>query len=180
MTNLALLRNAGRHVIGIRRPLEILKVTRNAGRRGYIEIAICMALFALQLRVSTRQRESNRIMIEARGLPGGGRMAILASLRKPERYVIRIVGFLEIGQVTADTGGRCSSVFTSSVACRAIQRCVHSGKSVACERGVIKSGVLPIVNRVAVFARRGEFCGNVVWRSGLLECSLMAGITLNR
>jgi hypothetical protein len=82
VTDLALLRNPGRPVIGIRRPLEILEVARNTCGRCDVEITIAMALIALQLRVSAGQREAYRIVIEAGRLPGGGRMTILASLRK--------------------------------------------------------------------------------------------------
>jgi len=61
-----------------------------------------VTLIALQLRVPTCQRKADRIVIKAGRLPGGGRMTILAGLRKSEGYVIRVTGFLEIGQVAAD------------------------------------------------------------------------------
>lgn len=59
VTNFALLRNSGRTVIRISRPLEILEVTRNTCGRGEVEIAICVALIALQLRVPASQREAD-------------------------------------------------------------------------------------------------------------------------
>jgi len=80
VADLALLRDPTRHVIRICCPLEILEVARNARRRGDVEIAVRVALIALQLRVSAGQREANRIMIEAGRLPRGRRVAILASL----------------------------------------------------------------------------------------------------
>ena len=72
MTDLALLRDPGRHVIRIRRPLEILQVARHACRGGDVEIAVRVALVALQLRVSTGEREADRIVIETGWLPRGG------------------------------------------------------------------------------------------------------------
>ena len=59
VTDLALLRDPSRHVIWICRPLEILEVTRSAGRGGEVEIAVFVALIALQLRVSAGQRETD-------------------------------------------------------------------------------------------------------------------------
>ena len=80
VTDLALLRDPSRRVIWICRSLEILEVARNACGRGDVEIAVRVALIALQLRVSAVQREADRIMIEVGRLPRGGRVAILASL----------------------------------------------------------------------------------------------------
>ena len=180
VTNLALLRNPGRHVIRIRRPLEIPQVARNARGRCEIEVAIRVALITLQLRVSTGQGETNRIMIEAGGLPGRGRMAILAGLRKSERHVIRAAGFLKIQQVAADASSRGARVFASRVASRAIQSCVHACKSEARNFCVIEFHALPVTDRVTVLALRRKSCRYVVWRSSLLERSLMTGITLYR
>ena len=58
VTDLALLRDPGRHVIRIRRPLEILEVARYACSRGQVEISVGVALIALQLRMSASQRET--------------------------------------------------------------------------------------------------------------------------
>jgi hypothetical protein len=59
-------------VIWVIRPLEILQVARNAGGAGQVKVAPGVALFALQLRMSTREGESDRIVIEAGRLPGSG------------------------------------------------------------------------------------------------------------
>ena len=80
VTDLALLRNSGRHVVRIRCALEIPQMTRHTCGRGDIEIAVSVALIALQLRMSTGEGETYRIVIEVGRLPGRGRMAILASL----------------------------------------------------------------------------------------------------
>jgi hypothetical protein len=84
VTHFALLGNTGGCVIGVGRPLEIPEVARNTRRRREVEIAICVTLIALQLRVSTGERKADRIVIEAGRLPSGGRMTILAALRESE------------------------------------------------------------------------------------------------
>ena len=80
MADFALLRHASRDVIRIRRSLEILDVTGDACGRRQIVIPVGVALVALKLRVSTRKRKANRIVIETRWLPRDSRMAILAGL----------------------------------------------------------------------------------------------------
>lgn len=180
VTDLALLRDPGRHVIGIRRPLEILEVARYACSCGQVEIAIGVALIALQLRMSAGQRETYRIVIEAGRLPGGSRMAILASPGDPKRHVIRVAGLLKIRQVAADASRECALVFAARVASHAIQGCVHASEREARELGVIKSHALPVVDRVAFLALRRESSGNVVGIRGLLERFLVTGVAHNR
>jgi len=83
MANLTLLRDPGCDVIRIGSALKILEMARHTHGRRQIEVSVGMALVALQFRVSTRKRETDRIVIETGRLPGGSRMAILTSLRKP-------------------------------------------------------------------------------------------------
>ena len=159
VADLALLRDPGRHVIWICRSLEILEVARNAGRRGDVEIAIGVALIALQLRVSAGQGEANRVMIEAGRLPRGGRMAILASLGKSQRHVIRVAGFLKIRQVAADARSRSSLVLAACMTSHAIQRRVHSRKRESRKLRMIEFHALPVIDRVAILAlRRKPYC----------------------
>ena len=60
--------------------LEILQVARNASGAGQVKVAAGVALFALQLRMSTSERESDGIVIEAGRLPGSCGVALLAIL----------------------------------------------------------------------------------------------------
>lgn len=80
MANFALLRHASCDVIRICSSLEVLNVTGDAGGRRQVVIAVGVALVALKLRMSTRKRKANRIVIETRGLPRGRGVAILAGL----------------------------------------------------------------------------------------------------
>lgn len=83
-------------MIGVRGCLVILQVTGRAGRTGEIEVSIRVALVALKPRVSAGQGEPHRVVIEVCRLPGSGCVALLAVLRKSERYVIRIASLLVI------------------------------------------------------------------------------------
>ena len=156
VTDLALLRDPSRHVIWICRPLEILEVARDACRCGDVEIAIGVALIALQLRVSAGQGEANRIMVEAGWLPRRCRMAILATLGKPQRHVIRIAGFLKIRQVAADARSGSSRVLAACVTSHAIHCRVHSRKRESRKLRMIEFHALPVIDRVAVLALRRE------------------------
>jgi hypothetical protein len=53
MTNLALLRETRRHVIGIVRPLEVLQVTTDTSRVRDVVVAVDVTLAALNTRVAT-------------------------------------------------------------------------------------------------------------------------------
>jgi hypothetical protein len=66
------------------------------------------------------------------------------------------------------------------VACRTVQRGVHTCESETCVLEVIKLGAQPGVDRVALLAFGREAAGNMVWRSRLLKRVLMAGVALNR
>lgn len=86
-----------RDVVRVRRPLIILNVTARACRARKIEIAIQVAVGALQLGVCASKRKSDCGVIERRRLPSCRVVAVLAGLRKSKRNVIRIGGFSEIG-----------------------------------------------------------------------------------
>jgi hypothetical protein len=96
VAQIALLRDSCGQMVGIRRALIVLQVTRDADCGSQIEITIRVALIALQLRMPTGERETHRIVIEIRGLPRCRCMAFLASLGKAQRDVIRIIRLLVI------------------------------------------------------------------------------------
>src|ERR1700757_3684423 len=90
MTDLALLRESPLHVVGIRSPLIILQMAGDARGTSQIEVIAPVALGALQVRVSTCQREAHRVVIEACRLPSRGAMALLAGLGQPESHMVGI------------------------------------------------------------------------------------------
>ena len=68
---LASLREAGTHVVRIRRALEVFQVAADAGRvcAGQVVVAIHVALRALHGGVRARQRKSGGRMVESRAHP---------------------------------------------------------------------------------------------------------------
>lgn len=126
VADLALLRNSGGDVIGIRRRLIIPQVASDTSSAGQIEIAIRVALIALQLGVSARQWKSDRVVVEVRWLPRRRAVAFLAVLRKPKSHVIGIARLLVVGQVAAHAGCRGALIFSADVAGRAIEGCMHA------------------------------------------------------
>jgi len=180
VADIASLRNSGGHVVRIVRCLIVLQVAAHASGRRQIEVAICVALIALQVRVSSRQRESDRVVIESSRLPRCCRVTFLTGLRKAKRDVIRIRRLLEIRKVASDARSRRPFVLPSHVASRTIQPGVHACQRETCVLQVIKLRSQPGVDRVALLAFRREAAGNMVRRGRLLKRVLMAGVALNR
>src|SRR5262249_48194574 len=105
----------------------ILQVAGDAGGGGQVEVVVAVALRALQVRVSARQRKTDRVVIETRRFPGGGAVALLAGLRQSERNVGRVGCLLVVLQVATDTGGRRAFESSARMAGCTLQSRVHSG-----------------------------------------------------
>ncbi len=90
------------HVIGIGRLLEIRLMAGEAIRRRAGEAIIHVTLRARRRRVRAEQRKARFVVIENRGLPGAGRVAARAGLRKIRRDVIRIRRVLKITLVARE------------------------------------------------------------------------------
>lgn len=86
-----------------------------------------MAVIALQLGVRARDGEADSAVIEVRGLPSRGVVALLTSLRETKRDVIRTGSFAEVVQVTTHAGGWRSFVFPAQVAGGAVESGMSSG-----------------------------------------------------
>lgn len=178
MAHRALRRNSRRYVVRIRCLLVVREVARRAIRAGQVEIPALVALVALQIRMSPGQRKSYRVVVERRRRPRRGRVAFLASLRNPQRHVVRIACLLVIGEVAPYAGRRSSLVLPADMARRALHRRVHAGQRESGAREVIELRAQPGVHRVALLAlnwkcrRRSRVARSV----GLLVRCLMAGI----
>lgn len=172
MADLAGLREPTRHVIGVRRLIEIGKMARDACRSRQLVIVIYVAIGALPRWncVLAGQRKCRLRMIELRRNPRAGRMASIAGLRKTAQYVIRVRRFIEVGKVTADAGDCREVVIVIGVAIGALPRrnrvragqrrimrklCIHPG--IGCVAGLTRLierariGVLWVVGRGKVF-----------------------------
>ncbi len=152
----ALLGNSCREMIGVGRTLIIFQVTRHTDCGGQIEVAIRVALIALQLRVPACEGKTDGIVIEIRRLPGSGRMAFLASLRKAQCDVIGIARLLKIWQVAANAGCGRALVLPADMACRAVEAGMHPGKGKSSELQMIEFSAQPSVDGVALLALDGK------------------------
>ena len=127
----AVRRKTRRRMVRVCRFLVILHVAAHARSAGQVVIAVGVAVRALQLGVRSGEGETYSSVIEARGLPSGCVVAVLAGLWKPERDVIRIRGFTEIRHVAPHTVGRRPLVLATHMATQAIEGGVRSGEGVA-------------------------------------------------
>ena len=123
VTDIALLREAGRNMVRVIRVLKISQVAAHASRGRDVVVAIHMALAALQPRVGTRQGPPGGRVIEGSGVPVRRGMADLALLWESGRGVVRITCILKVLQMATDTSGRGQIVVAVRVALRAL----HAG-----------------------------------------------------
>ena len=105
VAHLASLCESARHVVWIRRTLEILQVARHAGCARQVVIVVHVAIGTLpwRNRMRSRKGEVDQRVVERCGLPRRRRVALSAIRREVRYHVIRIRGALEILQVTANT-----------------------------------------------------------------------------
>ena len=167
-------------VIGIIRALIIFQVARHTRLSRQVEISIRVALVALQGRVCPGQGEAHHVVIEGSRLPGRSRVALLAILRHSQRYVIWIVGLLEIRHVAAHAIRGRALEPAADMAGRALQGRVHPRQGETGELQVVKVHVEPRVHVVTLLARRRESRCHVARARRLLEILRMAGVTLRR
>ena len=107
MALLAGLREAGTDVIRIRRSLEILQVTVDAGRIRAAEVVVIVdvTLRALHRGMCARQRETSGRVIKSCVCPRDIVVALLTSLRETRGHVVRVRRTLEVFQVATDARG---------------------------------------------------------------------------
>ena len=167
-------------MVRVGRFLEILHVAARTRRGRQVVVAISVTIAALQLGVSTRNREAHGSMIEARRLPRGCVVAVLTCLWESKRNVIRIRGFLERRHVTPDTVGGRPFVLATHVATQAVERGMGSGQGVTSHLQVIETRAEPGRDGMALLASTRKPRSEMVRRCGLLISSRMAGIAFKR
>ena len=177
---LASLGEVSLYVIRVGRTLIILEMARDTIGTVQVEIPVDVTLRTLQGGMRAGQRESDKGMVEIRRLPGGGVVASLAGLGEIERYVIRIVGVLEISQMAPYAIGGRAFELGAEMAGIAIQRGVCSRQRESGELQVIKGGAKPAIHAVALLASRREPRGHMARTRGCPEILGMAGIALRR
>ena len=154
---LACRREVRLYVIRIRRSVEIRLVAADACGvgTGQVVIVVHVALRASHGRVSARQRETGRRVIERRVIPRRSVVALLAGLRESRTDVIRIRRSLEIFQVAAHASCRRQVVVIVDVALSTLQSRVRTGEREPCVV-VIKGGLCPRCCVVALLASLRE------------------------
>ena len=177
---LAGLREPGSHVIGVRGALEIFQVAAHACRvRGrQVVVVVDVALRALHGRVRPGQGEPGSGVIESRACPGGGAVALLASLREAGRNVIGIRSALEIFQVAAHACrvGAGQIVVPIHMALRALQRGMRPRQRES-GGGMIEIRTHPRRGVVTLGASLGEAGLHVIWSGRALEILQVAADT---
>ena len=121
VTNGAISRESGRHVIGIRSLVEIGHVARSAIRRRAGKHIVHVTLVAGDGRVRAGEREPGLIVVERRACPVGRAMADRAVLRESRSHMARICGLLEIRQMTGGASGEHECVVAAPMARAALQ-----------------------------------------------------------
>jgi len=171
-------REAGLHVIGIRRAVEVGLMAGDASRvgAGQIVIAVHVALLALHRRVRAGQREAGGRVIERRGAPRRGVVALLAGGGEAGLHVVRIRRFVEIRLMAGHASciGAGQVVVVVDVALLALHRRVRTGQREARCR-MVKGSARPRRGVVALLARGGEPRLHVVGVGRIVEVRLMAG-----
>ena len=172
VAGLARLREASLYVVRIRRALEILEVTRDAGclRDVVVVIDVAIGTGPRRYRVLPGKRELRLTVIELRRLPGVGAVAELAALGKALLHVVRIRRALEVLQVARHARGLRDVVVVIDVAIGASPR-RHGVLAGKWESGfrVIELGRLPGARGMTRLTSLREAALHVVRIRGALE-----------
>ena len=116
-------------------------------------------------------------MIERRALPVRRRMARAAVLRETDRGMVRVVGLVEIGEVTGNALRAQRSELSVRVALAARDRGVGARQR-ELGSGVIERGARPLLRRMALRAVLWEAGRHVIRIVRGLECRLVAAKTV--
>ena len=165
MADIACLREAASHVVGIRGSLEILEMAGNASAAGQVVVIIRVAIGTGARRngMGTGQREVDAGVVEGCRRPTCGGVAGVACCCEIQGLVIRIGCALEILQVAADTGRVIEGVVAVDVTIGtgARRHGVLPGEREA-RAVVIKGRVHPVAGVVALGASLREIRADVV------------------
>ncbi len=163
---------------GVSRLLVVWHVAGGASRigSGQSVIAAPMALLALQGGVRAGEGESCGGVVERRGSPRDGVVALLAGGGESCLHVARVVRVVVVGLMASHAGriGAGQIVVAIDVALLALQRRMRAGEWKA-GSGMVKGGVHPRGRVVALLASRGEAGLHVVGIGSPLEILHVAG-----
>ncbi len=176
----AVLREARRDVIRIRRAVVVGEVATVAGGRRALVDVVLVALGALDR--SMRPGEGGlrrRRVVELGALPLCRRMADGAVLREARSHVVWIRSLVEVRQVATVAGGRRTGVLAVNVARRALSVAVRAGERES-GLGMVELGSLPLHSRMTDRAVFGEARRGVAGIGRLVEVRQMAAFARGR
>ena len=168
-----------RHVVGIGGALIILLVAGVAGGGRSRVLAVDVATGAGDGGMRAGQGETRRVVIETGRNPRCRVVAHLALLRKPGGCMVRIVGVLEILEVTGHAQGTEISELPAHMAGLALQGGMRAGERKTAQ-SVIEGGVSPGNRAVTDGAIRREPAADVVGVGRLLKIGHVARRTRGR
>jgi hypothetical protein len=159
--------------------LVILQVAGHTGGCRQVVVAVYVALRAGQRLMCSGERESDRAVVEGRGLPRGCVVARLAGLREGQRDVIGICTFLIIGQMAAYAVCRSPLKSSSGVASATVERGVGTDQGKTRHLQVVELGSQPVVHPMALLAPGWKTAADVAG-FGALKVFRVTGIALRR
>ena len=162
VTRVAGLREAGCHMIGVRRIVEIRNMAARALKRQGGVVIVHMAQRALSRDMRAGQRKRGLGVIEYGRLPCGRVVAYFAGLREAGRHMIGVRRLVEIRHMTTRALSRQARIVVVHVAQRALRRDVRPSQWEH-GLGMVKSRAQPVHGRVAQRAVRREPSGDMVW-----------------
>lgn len=176
----ARLRETEPQVVRVLRRVEIVGVATDASGRSPCVLPADVALRAIEAAMGAGQRESSRAVVEARPRPRQRCVALRASLRETRGSVGRILGVVEIVQVTPDAIGRSPLKLSANVALRTRQAGVRAGQGEAGECRVIEDSSRPGVRVMALRARLRESRFRVIGIGRGIKVFQVAGDAVGR
>lgn len=167
-------RKARGFVVGVRRGVEVGEVTRHAGRIEPRILSTGMAVRAVERDVRARQGKERLRMVELRTQPLKRRMADGAVLRETGRDMIRISGFLKVGQMARIAILGRAQVFPADVTTAATRGNVRAGQR-ECSEVVVEGRGDPGRGRVTDGTRLRQAGRPVIGVGGAVVIVEMAG-----
>ena len=181
VAHLASLREVLLRVVGIVRSLVVLQVARDARGIGDVVVVIGVAIGALARRhgVQAGQRERGLRVDKIRRLPSICSVARFAGLGEAQLHMIRVCRSGEVLQVARYARGDGQVVVVVDMAIGALARRhgMRSGEREA-RGGVVKPGIEPVVEAVALFAGRGELVDHMIRIRSCAKVGRMATVAI--
>lgn len=161
-------------MIGAGRLCEIGQVAAGAIHGSASKPSVDVASHALDANVSAAQAELGCVVVEGRALPGGRGMTTAAIVREARGQVIRIFRRDKCLRVAAVALRGSTLETVPGVTRRARQLSVCARQAEVRKLRVVEFGALPMIHAMARIACHRKICRHMIYRTGLLEITLVA------